>query len=246
MEGVENLGPRVIIWFDEGPLAGLRITETAIWAVIVSILLVIFALVSTRKLKKYPKGVQAYVEFIVELVYKYVKDVMGKQNLAFAPFIGTLFLFLLVSNAMGLFGIRPVTADLNTTFALALLVFFLIHYNAIRSGGIKHYLKEYTKPFAVFAPVNILGEFSFPISLAFRLFGNILAGVLVMTLVLIALEKLSIGVLHLPIPFLQIGIPIPLNLFFDMFEAVLQAFVFSMLTMAFISKAIVVRNPEEK
>ena len=245
MDELQNIGPHVVIWFDEGPLQGIKITETVIWAVVVSIFIIIVAVISVRKLERYPKGMQAYAEFIVELIYKFVKDTMGKNNMVFAPFIGTLFLFLLVSNALGLLGIRPVTADLNTTFALSLMVFFLIQYNAIHSGGIKHYLKELGTPFPFMAPINIMGEFTFPISLAFRLFGNILAGVLVMELVFIGLDNLS-HFLHLPIPFFQIGIPLPLNLFFDMFEAVLQAFVFSMLTMAFIAKAIVVKNPAEE
>lgn len=245
MHNVENLGPRVIIWFDEGPLAGLRITETAIWAIIVSIFLIVIALLSVRKLKRYPKGMQAYAEFIVDIVYRYVRDNMGKHNMAFAPFIGTLFLFLLVSNALGLLGFRPVTSDMNTTFALALMVFILIQYNAIHSGGIKHYFKHFAEPYPFMVPIKIMEEFTFPISLSFRLFGNILAGVIVMALVFTGLEHLSIHVLHLPIPFFQIGIPLPLNLFFDVFEPILQAFVFSMLTMSFIAKAIVVHNPEE-
>lgn len=244
MRDMTNLGPEVIIWFDKGPLAGLRITETAIWAVIVSIFLIVLALISTRKLKQYPRGAQAFAEFIVDLVYSYVRNTMGKHNLSFAPFIGTLFLFLAVSNAMGLLAIRPVTADMNTTFALAFTVFFLVQYNAIRSGGIKHYLKSFADPFPFMIPSNVVGELTFPLSLSFRLFGNMMAGVIVSSLVLNGLGSLSTEILHLPIPFLQIGIPLPLNLFFDMFVAIIQSLVFSMLAMVFISKAIVVKNPE--
>ena len=245
MDDMTNLGPKVIIWFDEGPLAGLKITETVIWAIIVSIFLIVLGVMSARNLQRYPKGAQAFAEYIVDLVYSYVRNTMGKHNLSFAPFIGTLFLFLAISNAMGLLAFRPVTADMNTTFALALMVFFLIQYNAIHSGGIKSYFKKFAEPFPFMIPSNIVGEITFPVSLSFRLFGNMMAGVIVSALVLNGLGYLSTAILHLPIPLLQIGIPLPLNLFFDMFVAVLQALVFSMLAMSFISKAIVIKNPEK-
>ncbi|MDR2610878.1 MAG: F0F1 ATP synthase subunit A [Clostridiales Family XIII bacterium] len=239
MHDVNNIGPRIILEFDSGPLKGLYITETVFWTIAVAIALIIFTFVSTRKLERYPKGIQAFAEFIVELVYKYVKDTMGPRNLAFAPFIGTLFLFLIVGNALGLLGIRPITADLNTTFAMAGMVFFLIQYNAIRSGGIKHYFKHFAEPYSFMVPIKVLEEFTFPVSLSFRIFGNILAGVIVMGLVFSGLGYLSEHIAHLPIPLFETVIPLPLNLFFDIFEPLLQAFVFSMLTMAFIARAIV-------
>jgi F-type H+-transporting ATPase subunit a len=242
MHDVNNVGPRIIIEFDSGPLKGFYITETVFWALIVAVVLIIFTFAATRKLERYPKGIQAFAEFIVEIVYKYVRDTMGPRNMAFAPFIGTLFMFLLVGNALGLLGFRPVTADLNTTFAMAGMVFILIQYNAIRSGGIKHYFKHFAEPYPFMVPIKILEEFTFPISLSFRLFGNILAGVIVMSLVFMGLGYLSEEVIHLPIPVFEAVIPLPMNLFFDVFEPVLQAFVFSMLTMSFISKAIVLHD----
>lgn len=237
----EGLGPRIIIWIEGGFLDGLQITETCIWAIIVCVLIIIFALVSTRKLKKIPKGSQGYAELIIEYVYKFVKDNMGAHNMAFAPYIGTLFLFLLISNALGILGFRPVTADLNTTFAMAGFVFLLIQTNAIRSGGLKHYFKHFAEPYGFMVPIKIMEEFTFPISLSCRLFGNILAGVIVMELIFGGLMTLS-NKLHLPIPLLQAVIPLAGNAFFDIFEPILQAFVFSMLTMSFIAKAIVVHN----
>jgi F-type H+-transporting ATPase subunit a len=242
MHDMSNIGPRIILEFDSGPLNGFYITETVFWALIVAIVLIIFTFVSTRNLQRYPKGIQAFAEFIVELVYKYVKDTMGPRNLVFAPFIGTLFLFLLLGNALGLLGFRPVTADLNTTFAMGGMVFILIQYNAIHSGGLKHYFKHFAEPYPFMIPIKILEEFTFPISLSFRIFGNILAGVIVMGLVLSGLSYLSEEVAHLPIPLFETVIPLPLNLFFDIFEPILQAFVFSMLTMSFIAKAIVSRG----
>jgi F-type H+-transporting ATPase subunit a len=229
-----GIGPRIIIEFDNG----FYITETVFWAVIVAVILIIFALVATRNLKRNPKGAQAVAELIVETVYQYVENTMGKRNITFAPFIGSIFLFLLLSNALGLIGFRPVTADVNATFALAILVFLVIQASSIRSKGIVGYLGHFLKPFPALLPLNILEEFTFPVSLGFRLFGNILAGVIIMELVFEGLAWLSTEAIRLPIPLLQAVLPLPLNIFFDVFEPVLQAFVFSMLTMAFITKAI--------
>ncbi|MDR1496142.1 MAG: F0F1 ATP synthase subunit A [Clostridiales Family XIII bacterium] len=237
----EGLGARVIFRVVGGPLDGVVITETTIWAVIVAIGIIIFALLSVRKLDRYPKGLQAAAELIVEYVYKFVHDTMGKRNLSFAPYIGTLFLFLLFGNALGLLGFRPITADMNTTFAMSSIVFILIQASAIRSGGFGHYLKHFAEPFPFMVPIKIMEEFTFPISLSFRIFGNILAGVIIMELAMEGLHSLSLHTLHLPLPFLQIALPLPLNAFFDIFEPVLQAFVFTMLTMSFIAKAIVAR-----
>jgi F-type H+-transporting ATPase subunit a len=233
-----NVGPKIIIWFDEGPLKGFYITETVCWAVIVAIVIIIFAIASTRKLKRDPKGLQAVAELLVETVYRYVNDNMGKRNIGFAPFVGTVFTFLLISNALGLLGFRPVTSDMNATFAIAILIFFIIQVNAIKSRGAGGYLKHFCEPYPFMLPIKVLEEFTFPLSLSFRLFGNILAGVIIMELVMEGLHYLSTELLHLPLPIFQTIIPLPLNIFFDMFEPVLQAFVFSMLTMAFISKAI--------
>jgi F-type H+-transporting ATPase subunit a len=241
----EGLGARVIFRVVGGPLDGVVITETAIWAVIIAAGLVIFGLLAARKLERYPKGIQAVAELIVEYVYKFVHDTMGKRNLSFAPYIGTLFLFLLFGNMLGLLGFRPITADMNTTFAMAALVFMLIQINGIRSGGLGHYLKHFAEPFPFMIPIKILEEFTFPISLSFRLFGNILAGVIIMELAMEGLYSLSIHTLHLPIPLFQTVIPLPLNAFFDIFEPILQAFVFTMLTMSFIAKAIVSRPEVE-
>jgi F-type H+-transporting ATPase subunit a len=242
MHDVNNIGPRIILEFDSGPLKGLYITETVFWTIIVAIALIIFTFVATRNLKRYPKGIQAFSEFIVELVYNYVKNTMGPRNMAFAPFIGTLFLFLIVGNALGLLGFRPITADLNTTFAMAGMVFFIIQYNAIRSRGLKGYLKHFAEPYPFMVPIKIMEEFTFPISLSFRIFGNILAGVIVMALIFSGLGYLSEHIMHLPIPLFEAVIPLPLNLFFDVFEPLLQAFVFSMLTMSFIAKAIAMHD----
>ncbi|MBR0599187.1 F0F1 ATP synthase subunit A [Sinanaerobacter chloroacetimidivorans] len=234
MHDLSNLGARKIIGFGDG---SVFITETVLYSLIVAVVLIIFAFVSTRKMERYPKGLQAVAELIVEFTYKLVGDTMGKQNLAFAPYIGTLFLFLLLGNSMGLWGFRPVTADVNTTFALALITFMLIQYNSIKSRTLKGHLKHMADPYPFMFPLKVIEEVSFPISLAFRLFGNILGGMIVMALIFTGLGSIS-HKLHLPIPFLEAVIPLPANIFFDIFEPILQAFIFTMLSMVFIGMAI--------
>ena len=238
-----DLGPRIIFRFSNG----VYITETVCWAVIVAVFMIVFALVATRKLERDPKGLQGVCELIVEYVYKFVRDTMGKHNIGFAPYIGTLFFFLIICNALGLLGQRAATADMNFTFAMGILVFFLIQYNSIRSKGLLGYFKHFPEknvPFLInclMVPIRIVEEIIFPVSLSFRIFGNILAGVIIVELWMHLMAVLS-EKLFLPIPLLQIGLPLIPQSFFDIFEPFLQAFVFSMLTMSFIAKAITIHN----
>lgn len=210
------------------------ITETVIWAWIISAIMIVFALIATRKLKKIPKGIQAYAELIVDFVYNLVGQTMGKQNLRFAPYIGTLFIFILLGNLIAVFDIRPVPANVNTTFALATITFLLIHYNSIKSRKLRGYLKHMSEPNIIMLPINIIGELAFPVSLSFRLFGNITGGAIIMTLLYAALEKLS-SLLTGKLPVFIIALPLPISFFFDIFEGILQAYIFTMLTMVFIA-----------
>ncbi|MDR1816360.1 MAG: F0F1 ATP synthase subunit A [Clostridiales Family XIII bacterium] len=245
-----NLGPRVIFLFPNG----FYITETVVWAVIVAICMILWAVLSTRRMEKVPRGVQIVNELIVETVYNFVKNTMGPHCKAFAPYIGTLFFFLLINNALGMLPgadgkpSRASTADMNFTFAMGVLVFFLIQINSIRSKGGLGYIKHFAEPLPFMVPLKILEEITFPISLSFRIFGNILAGVIIMDLFFHLMHFVSeslLGAFGERVPVFQAVVPLFPNAFFDMFEPFLQAFVFCMLTMSFISRGITVHGEHE-
>ena len=238
MHDLNNLGPRIILGFGDG---SIFVTETVFFAIIIAITMSILAIWMTHNMQRQPKGKQVVAEFIVQGIYKLVESTMGKHNSNFAPYIGTLFIFLLFSNSLGIFGFRPVTADVNTAFALSLTTAFLIQYNGFRTMGFIGKIKHMSSPYPFMFPLKVIEELSFPISLGFRLFGNILGGAIVMALLFTSLETAS-EALHLPIPLLQAVIPLPGNVFFDIFEPILQAFIFTMLTMVFISMEIVIHG----
>jgi F-type H+-transporting ATPase subunit a len=163
--------------------------------------------------------------------------------MGFAPFIAAIISLSAFSSLSALFGMYPPTADLNTIAGWSLVVFTLITFYKIKSNGFGGYLKGYTKPFALFTPFNILSELGTPVSMTFRHFGNIVSGVVISTLIHAALAALSSAVFGwLPgifgkIPYLQVGIPAVLSIYFDVFTSCMQAFIFAMLTMLYIAGA---------
>lgn len=206
------------------------ITQSIISTWIVMAALIIFALVvrfSISCFKQVPKGFQNVVEIIGEVVNTFTISTMGERNKRFAAFYGSVFLFLLFSNLWGLLGMRPPTSDLATTFGLALMTFVMVQYYGIKTGGIKNYIKGFFEPLPFLLPLNVIGELATPVSLSFRLFGNIVAGVIIMGLIYAALPGLT-----------KIGVPAVLHVYFDVFSGALQAFIFVMLSMIFVSNAI--------
>lgn len=239
MHSTEHLGPRIIMSLFDGKIL---LTETVFFAMIVAGAMIVFALISTRKLERDPKGIQLVAELIVEFVYKMTASIIPKKNVeGYAPYIGTLFIFCMLANATGLLGFRPVTADVNMAFALSLVTFVVIQGSSIHTHGVKGWLKHYGDPYPFMAPIMIIKDVSLPISLAFRLFGNITGGMIIMAFLFKALHSLTDGI-GITIPFLHYMIPLPGNLFFDVFEPVLQSFIFTTLTMAFISMQLVVHE----
>ncbi|TCT13091.1 F-type H+-transporting ATPase subunit a [Natranaerovirga pectinivora] len=204
------------------------IGDTHFSLLIISLFLIGFALYVNRRFKKFqevPKGLQNFVEMVVEVFDKFTITTMGEKGKSFSTYFATVFIFLFISNISGLFALRPPTADYAIPLGLALISFFMIQYYGIKSKGIGRYLKGFTEPILFLTPINIIGELANPVSLSFRLFGNILGGT-----VLIAL--------YYSMPwFLNLGIPAVLHFYFDLFAGGLQAFVFTILSMVLITGA---------
>ncbi len=234
-----NISGARVLWESDFtlPLFGhISITETMVNAWIVMLIIWGACIFFTHNLQKVPKGKQAFIEKVIEMLDNLVEQNMGKGCQHYAPYIMTLMLSSILGTLVSMIGLRSVTADLNTTLGWALMTFALIIYTNLRYKGLGGYLKGLLEPIPVMLPLNILSEIATPVSMAFRHFGNIAGGMVISTLMLGALGALS-GAIHLPIPLLQIGIPGVLSLYFDLFSAGIQAFIFSMLTMVYVGSA---------
>lgn len=245
-EGITVTG--AIIYFTiPMPIMDLPITESQVnsWAVILTILAICLFLTRRLNIKSVSKR-QFLAELIVEKAENLVRSNMGERFMGFAPFIAAILGLSALSSLSSLLGLYPPTSDINIVAGWAILVFILVTHYKLK-GGLGNYLKGYTEPIAVFTPINIISEVATPVSMTFRHFGNVLSGSVISVLVAAALQGLTSLLLGwLPgllgdIPFLQIGIPAVLSLYFDIFSGCLQAFIFSMLTMLYIANGF----PEE-
>ena len=246
-EGVQISGAQIYFTIPL-PIQPLPITAAQInsWAVMLSILGICLYL--THGIKVVPDSKrQLAAEWIVEKVTGLVRDNMGQKFLGFAPFVAGILALSALSSLSSLLGLFPPTSDMNVVVGWAILVFILItHYKL--QGGLWNYIKGFFSPIPFFAPLNVIGEFATPISMAFRHYGNVMSGMVISVLIAFALRNLSAMVLGwLPgflgqIPFLQVGLPAVLSLYFDIFSGCMQAFIFAMLTMMNIATAV----PEEE
>lgn len=208
------------------------ITTTHVCTLIVMLILVIFAIAANRAIRRAqvadtPGTFQNIVELIVEMLDGMVTSVMGKNALKFANYISTIFLFILLSNISGLLGLRPPTADYGVTFPMGIITFCLILFNKLKHQKLSGFLKGLCDPWPIWAPINIIGDVAVPVSLSLRLFANVLSGTVMMAL--------YYGLLPI---FVKIGIPSALHVYFDLFAGAIQAYVFCMLTMTYITDAI--------
>ena len=227
-------GPQV--YFEIPVLGGLPITETMRTQWIVMAVILALCLFLTHGMSIVPKGKQVLAEKAVTMCDWLVDSNMGEGWRAFSPYIAALLVSSLFGSLASLFGLRAATADLNTTLGWALMTFALITFYKLKYSGLKGYMKGFLEPIFVMAPLNVLSEIATPVSMSFRHFGNMAGGLVITTLLLRALAALS-SLLHLPIPLFQIGLPGVLSLYFDLFTACMQAYIFSMLTMAYVSAA---------
>jgi F-type H+-transporting ATPase subunit a len=197
--------------------------EVMIMTWIVFGFLLFFGYMTARKRSLLPGPLQAVGEILVSNLYTLTEDAMGTELAKkYSPMISALFLFLLTSNWIGIIPLfEEPTKDLNTTLSMGTMVFVVSHYAGIRAKGFKAYLKAYVEPIFFMAPLNIIGEIAKVVSISFRLFGNIMGG----SIIILVITYLCYSLI-LP-PFL--------NAFFGLFAGTIQAFVFTMLSIVYIS-----------
>lgn len=230
---VNELGPRIIMSFFDGKLV---ITESTLGGIIVAVVLAIVFIWLGSRLETVPRGKQIVAEFIVEKVYSLTEGNMGKENLWFAPYVGSLFAFILVGSSLGLIGLRPLTADVNMTFGLSLCTFLTIQTMGFKTHGFKGKIKEMCSPYPFMFPLKIIEDCTLPVSLGFRLFGNILGGLIIVDMFLGLMTNLSNMICS--VPFLRFLTVLPINAFFDIFEPIIQTYIFTTLTMIFLFLAL--------
>ena len=197
-------------------------TTIVMTAVVMSVLIV-FAWMASREKSLIPQPLQTVGELFVETFWGLTKHALGEEMAKkYFPMICSLLMFLLLSNWIGIVPtMEEPTKDLNTTLGLGIMGFFIAHYAGIKTKGLKQYVKEYFQPIFFMMPLNVIGELAKVISISFRLYGNIMGG----------------SIIILVVTYLVYGLVIPpfLNAFFGLFVGTVQAFVFTMLTLVYIS-----------
>lgn len=213
---------------------GLTIHEwlPTIMSFLVGLVLVGFSLYATRKMEKIPRGAQAFAEIVVDGLYNFLSDSLGKYTAQYLPFLGTLFLYIIVMNLWGLIPLmHSPTNKINTTLSMALPVFFFYNYQGIKMKG-WGYFKHYFEPLfmaPIMFPLHVIGECVRPVSLSIRLFGNLTG------------EDLTLALLVTMTPFLFGFIPVPIHLVMVLMAllfSTIQAVIFTLLTTVYLSLAI--------
>lgn len=216
-----TISPDSIILWQSGPV---RVSATLVFTWLVMAILVLGSWLVTRRLTTataIPRG-QNLLEILVDGMREQIREVTGHAPDRYLPFIGTLFLFISVSNVLAIVpGFWPPTGSLSTTAALALCVFVAVPMFGIADLGVWGYLKTYVQPNVLLLPFNVLGELTRTVALAVRLFGNVMSGSM------IAATVLAIAPLFFPIVMSALGLLIGL----------IQAYIFSVLALVFIASA---------
>ncbi|MBW1911261.1 MAG: F0F1 ATP synthase subunit A [Deltaproteobacteria bacterium] len=207
-------------------LLGLNLVfnvETIIMTWIVMASLITLGFLATRKIGFLPNPFQAFGELFVSAMYDLCVDALDEElGKKYFPLICALFMFLLLSNLLGIIPkLSEPTKDLNTPLGMGIMGFFIAHHAGIKAKGFKKYAKEYLQPIFFMAPLNVIGELAKVVSISFRLYGNILGGAIIILVVSHLIYSLILP------PFLIC--------FFSLFVGTIQAFVFTMLTLVYIS-----------
>ena len=205
-------------------LGGIEIAESTVITWVIMAVLTFLAWLLTRNLKvDHISRRQAAVESAVTWLNGFVEGMIGEKGKRYVPYLVTVLVYIGFSNVIGLFGLKPPTKDMNVTAALALMSIILIEASGIREKGVKNWLKGFAQPVAVITPINILEVFIRPLSLCMRLFGNVLGAFVIMELI----KQL-----------IPVGVPLVFSFYFDIFDGLIQAYVFVFLTSLIIKEAI--------
>lgn len=191
------------------------------WVIMAAVLLLSMFLTSNLQVHDISKK-QLFAETVVIKLENFVADMIGEEGRAYVPYLCAVILYIGFANLIGLFGVKPPTKDLNVTAALALMSIILVQYAGIHRKGVKGWLKSFKEPMAIVTPINILEVFIKPLSLCMRLFGNVLGAFVIMELIKILVP---------------VAIPVPFSFYFDIFDGLIQAYVFVFLTSLYIKES---------
>ncbi|MDO5558845.1 MAG: F0F1 ATP synthase subunit A [Oscillospiraceae bacterium] len=206
------------------PVAGgIPVPVSVVVTWIIMAVIMAATLIFVRNLKIVPTKPQTIIEGAVEWLYNFLGDIVGENGREYIPYLGTVLIYIGISNIIGVFGLTPPTKDLNVTAALAIMSIVLIQVASIRSKGVKRWIRSFAEPAPFIAPLNVMELVIKPLSLCMRLFGNVLGAFVVMELIKIVAPAV---------------VPIPLSLYFDFFDGFIQAYVFVFLTSLFLQEAI--------
>lgn len=203
---------------------GIDVAESVVVTWIIMAVLVLAAFILTRNLRvDHISRRQAVAETIVTKLTGMVENMTGAEGKQYAPYLATVLVYIGIANIIGLFGFKSPTKDLNVTAALAIMSIVLVEAAGIYQRGVKKWLHKFTEPIAIVTPINILEVFTRPLSLCMRLFGNVLGSFVIMEL------------LKTVVPII---VPAVFCLYFDVFDGLLQAYVFVFLTSLYIKEAV--------
>ena len=203
---------------------GIPVAESVVVTWIIMAVLIVAAFFLGRNLKVENVGKrQLVVETVIGGLHNFFYDMLGEAGKRYIPYMMTVGIYIAISNMIGLFGLKSPTKDVGVTGALALMSIILVEYAGIHQKGVKGFLKSFAEPIIIMLPMNILEVFIRPLSLCMRLFGNILGAFVIMELIKIVAPVL---------------VPVPLSLYFDLFDGFIQAYVFVFLTSLFIKESI--------
>ena len=209
--------------------------EATVVSWIIIAVLTILAILLTRNFKVEGEisRRQAFMELCYEKAENFFKGIMGPKVEKYIPWLMSVVLFIGVSNIIGLFGFKPPTKSMQVTAALAITSIVLIEFAAFKDKGVGGRLKAFTKPVWIITPISILEVFTKPLSLCMRLFGNVIAAFTIMELIK-------------AIPIFKVGVPVVLSLYFDIFDGLLQAYIFVFLTALYLQEAVEEEEEEPK